>query len=83
MEEIILKELFRFLFMLLGVSFVFPENVYAYLDLGTTSYIIQSIIGFILVVGSGISVFWNKIKQIFRRNLPTDAEDQLEGFIIG
>lgn len=78
MEEIILKELFRFLFVLLGLSFVFPENVYAYLDPGTTSYIIQSIIGFILVVGASIGVFWNKIKQIFRRNIPTDAKDQLD-----
>ena len=64
--------------MLLGVSFVFLENVYAYLDPGTTSYIIQSIIGFILVVGSGVGIFWSKIKRIFRRNLPTDAKDQLD-----
>lgn len=44
------------------------DNAYAYLDPGTGSMIIQSIIGTIVLMGAGIGVFWSKIKSLFIRS---------------
>jgi len=43
----------------------FPVDAYAYLDPGIANIVLQSIIGIIGAISSGILFFWNKIKTIF------------------
>jgi len=43
----------------------FPVDAYAYLDPGIANIVLQSIIGIIAAISSGILFFWNKIKTIF------------------
>ena len=43
------------------------KNAFAYLDPGTGSIIIQAIIGFIAAVGGTVSLYWQKLKLLFRK----------------
>ncbi len=43
---------------------VFPANVYAYLDLGSGSYIIQVLIGTLLGSIYAIKVYWKNIRTM-------------------
>ena len=54
-----------FLFFVL-VSLVLPNIVYAYLDLGTGSYILQLILGALLGGLYAIKLYWKKIKNFFK-----------------
>ena len=51
-------------FMIFFIFFLFPTNSYAYLDPGTGSMILQSILGILFFVGAGIGIFWRRIKGI-------------------
>lgn len=54
-----------FLFvMFLGL--LFPAEAYAYLDPGTGSLLIQSIIAAIAAVGYAIRTNWDRLGQLFR-----------------
>ena len=48
-------------FLLVFLIIFFPVNAYAYLDPGIANIILQSIIGFIAAISTGIFFFWNKI----------------------
>jgi len=53
-------------FCLVGLlTFIFPKTLFAYLDPGTGSYIIQMIIALVIGGTFGIKVFWRKIYQFF------------------
>ena len=52
-------------FLLVFLIIFFPVNAYAYLDPGIANIILQSIIGFIAAISTGIFFFWNKIKTTF------------------
>ena len=43
------------------------KNAFAYLDPGTGSIIIQAIIGFVAAVGATVSLYWQKLKLLFRK----------------
>ena len=49
--------------------FTFHNQLYAYLDPGTGSIIIQAILGFIAAAGATITVYWKKFKEFFKRYL--------------
>ena len=51
------------------------DYAYGYLDPGTGSYILQIILAGLLGVGVGVKMFWSKIKSIFVKPKPVDAED--------
>jgi hypothetical protein len=42
-------------------------SIFAYLDAGTGSIIIQTIVGGIAAIGVVARVYWSKIKRFFRR----------------
>ena len=49
--------------------FIAPNRIYAYLDAGSGSYIIQIIIAIALGGAFGIKIFWRRIYSFFK-NLP-------------
>ena len=54
-----------FFFIIIIYSFSFITPSYAYLDPGSASIILQSILGSIAAVGATIGLYWKKIKNIF------------------
>ena len=61
---------------LLGLSIVFftITPVYAYLDPGTGSMIVQAIIGMVVAVSVALGVFRNRIKTFLRRLFKPGSE---------
>lgn len=51
-----------------SVILFFSTNAYAYMDPGTGSMLLQSVLGALLVIGGGVGVFWRKIKGLFNRS---------------
>jgi hypothetical protein len=47
---------------------LFMKPVYAYIDPGTGSLIIQIVIGGLIGAGVGIKIFWKKIIGFFTKN---------------
>ncbi len=43
---------------------------YAYLDPGTASIILQGLIGGAVAAGAAVSIFWTRVKSVFRRKKP-------------
>ena len=43
------------------------RNVFAYLDPGTGSIILQAIIGFLATIGTTIFLYWQKLKLFFKK----------------
>lgn len=60
-----MKRFLDILYFMLLFAFVIAKPVYAYLDPGTGSMILQVIAAAIVAVGVYIKVFWNKIAKIF------------------
>ena len=51
-----------FLYLTIPILFIFTSPAYAYLDPGTGSMILQSLIGALVGVGIVLKVYWTKIK---------------------
>lgn len=47
-------------------NFIFPKRIFAYLDAGSGSYIIQIIIAIVLGGAFGIKIYWRKIYSFFK-----------------
>lgn len=60
---------------LVGAFFVFfySNSAFAYLDPGTGSMILQSILAAFLFVGTGIGIFWRRIKIFFKKLKKDDS----------
>ncbi len=54
---------------------VLPQNVYAYLDAGTGSYIIQVVIAAFVGGMFAVKVFWRKIKDFFSNTFSRAKKD--------
>tara|TARA_B100000767_G_scaffold35215_1_gene29921 strand:- start:3747 stop:3953 length:207 start_codon:yes stop_codon:yes gene_type:complete len=58
---------------ILTITFVFTfllnNKAFAYLDPGTGSIILQSILGAIAAGASYCAIYWKKIKNFFNKNL--------------
>lgn len=63
----------KILFVLL-LSAALPA--YGYIDPGTGSLIIQSIIGAIAAIGVTMKLYWHKLKVFFARKSPEFAADK-------
>ena len=54
--------------LVLAASFVVvPKPVYAYIDPGTGSLVIQAVLAAVLTVGATVKVFWHQIKEKYRK----------------
>ncbi len=54
------------MFIFIGMLFlIFPRTVYAYLDPGTGSYIIQIILAALVGVAFTVKIYWTKVKTFF------------------
>jgi len=63
----------RFLLIfLLSAAF----NAYGYIDPGTGSLIIQSIIGAIAAIGVTLKIYWHKLRLLFSKRPPLAEEDK-------
>jgi hypothetical protein len=63
------------LFILLSTAF----NAYGYIDPGTGSLIIQSVIGAIAAIGVTVKIYWHKLRLLFsKRRQSTDDDTKLE-----
>lgn len=67
-------KLFFFLFFFILI----PTDLYAYLDPGTGSIILQAILGFVAAVVSYFYFFWNKIKSFFKNIFHKDSKKKDE-----
>ena len=59
-----MKKKINHYFIYLFVYFLFSNNAHAYLDPGSGSIILQALIAFLAGVGTFISVYWKKIKNL-------------------
>ena len=60
----------------LGWGFALPA--YGYIDPGTGSLLIQSIIGAIAAIGVTLKLYWHKIKVFFLAKKPADPAAETE-----
>jgi DUF1365 family protein len=63
----------RYLFLLL-LSAALPA--YGYIDPGTGSLIIQSIIGAIAAIGVTLKIYWHKLKVFFSKGSEKNSSDK-------
>lgn len=50
-------------------------EVFAYLDAGTGSIIIQALIGAVVAVGVVMKVYWAKLKGLFTKSSPESTQE--------
>ena len=50
------------------INFFFINNAQAYIDPGSGSIILQALLGALAAAGATVSIYWNKIKNLFKRN---------------
>jgi hypothetical protein len=63
---------FNFFFYSLLLIFFFITPSYSYLDPGSSSILLQAIIGFIAAVGATISIYWKKFKNFIKKIFKKD-----------
>jgi|TARA_B110000914_G_scaffold196607_1_gene185949 uncharacterized membrane protein len=60
---------------LLLISLSAAFNAYGYIDPGTGSLIIQSVIGAIAAIGVTVKIYWHKLRLLFSKRRPSTDED--------
>ena len=54
------------MFFILGMLYlIFPQTIYAYLDPGTGSYVLQIILAAIVGIAFTFKIYWAKVKTFF------------------
>lgn len=70
----------KILLSLFGLSlFLFPHPVFAYVDPGTGSYVVQLILAFVFGGLFGIKMYWKKVKSFFvksEKKKENDVEEE-------
>jgi len=64
------------IFIAVFLFFLITENLFAYLDPGTGTYILQIVMAALLAGLVGIKMFWRKIKSIFNMIFKKDKKNQ-------
>ena len=64
------------LFLIVLIYFTMLTPSQAYLDPGTGSIILQSIIAFLAIIGSTTMNFWKKIKKLYSKILSNKSDSQ-------
>jgi hypothetical protein len=63
--------------LVLAASFAaVPKPVYAYIDPGTGSLVIQAVLAAVLTVGVTAKVFWHQIKEKYRKLFHKDEQEK-------
>lgn len=52
---------------------LFPADAWAYLDPGTGSLIVQSVIAALAAVGFALRLYWSRLRAFFRRPGKSEA----------
>jgi hypothetical protein len=63
----------RIVVLVLAWAALFPPEALAYLDPGTGSLIVQSLIAALAAVGYGLRLYWSRIRLWFKR--PEERSD--------
>ena len=59
----------KYNYFFIATILLINKDAHAYLDPGTGSLILQSIIGALAAAGAFISIFWSKLKNFFYKKL--------------
>ena len=54
-------------FFVIALTIVRSNNVYAYIDPGTGSMVVQAILAVVAAVSVSIGIFWRRVQLIFKR----------------
>jgi hypothetical protein len=66
----------RILTFVLVIALLFPSDALAYLDPGTGSLVVQSLIAALAAVGYGLRLYWGRLRVwMKRRPAPTDPPE--------
>jgi DNA-directed RNA polymerase subunit N (RpoN/RPB10) len=57
----------RVAFCSVASLFVFGDRAFAYVDPATTSYVVQIVAGIIIACGTGIGIFWNRMRRKLKK----------------
>jgi hypothetical protein len=71
-----LRVFFYFSFFVLSYWLILSKNAWAYLDPGTSSYLLQLFLGVLLGVVLYFKTWLNKLKNFFRKITPGKTTDQ-------
>ena len=71
-----MKNILAYLILNIIAIFTIVTNAYAYLDPGTGSFILQSIIGFLAAVSAGFLYYWTKVKNFFLKIFKKKNNDE-------
>ncbi|KIX11793.1 hypothetical protein [Dethiosulfatarculus sandiegensis] len=63
----------------LSIFCLIVSPAYAYLDMGTGSYLLQVLVASALALGISVKVFWQKILTFFKKPQKKDTEISREG----
>ena len=69
-----LKKSVRITFMLSGAVMLFPMQAEAYVDPATTSYVVQIVAGIVIACGTGIGIFWNRMRRKMKKKNEGEPE---------
>lgn len=58
----------KILFVILAWMTIFPSEAFAYLDPGTGSLIVQSVIAAIAAAGFTLRLYWGRVRSLFKRS---------------
>ena len=67
--------------VLILILLVFPEPVFAYIDPGSGSMILQLLLAGVAGLGMAVKLYWRRITGIFRRTKATPNEPSNENII--
>lgn len=59
------QKLYRVGFVLVVLALVFPRDAYAYLDPGTGSLVIQTVIAAVAAAAYAVRSYWGRIRTLF------------------
>jgi hypothetical protein len=62
----------KFLILILFFNLFFLSKAQAYIDPGSGSIILQALLGALAAAGVSISIYWNKLKDFFKKNKNKD-----------
>jgi len=62
---------FKKTFLVLFFAYFYISPAYSYLDPGSSSILLQVIIGFVAAVGTTISIYWKKFKNLIKKIFST------------
>ena len=62
----------KFLILILFFNLFFLSKAQAYIDPGSGSIILHALLGALAAAGVSISIYWNKLKDFFKKNKNKD-----------